>query len=88
MDSGSPDRVEFGVSTPCGAVSTPGSLLGTTVFVPVLLELSMHRRICGAGMGPYPPRAALAHAGCMWLDESPFGTNLKPTASGMDLANG
>ena len=48
------------VSTPCGVVSTRG----TTVFVPVSLELSIYRRICDAGTGPYPPRVALA----VWLE--------------------
>ena len=33
---------------------------GNTVFVPGLLEFYMHGRISDPGMGPYPPRAALA----------------------------
>ena len=45
-----------GVSTPCGAVSTPP----TTVFAPGLLELYRYRRISDPEMGPCPPRVALA----------------------------
>ena len=45
-----------GVSTQCGAVSTRE----TIIFVAGLLELYMHGRIHAAGMGPYPPRVALA----------------------------
>ena len=38
-----------GVSTPCGAVSTGG----TIVFVPDVLELQKYGRISHPGMGPY-----------------------------------
>ena len=44
------------VSTPCGAVSTPG----ICVVVPALLELSMYGRISDSGIGTYPSRRALA----------------------------
>ena len=50
------DEPPVGGSTPCGAVST----LGTTVFVPGLLELSMYGRIPSPGMGSYLPRVVLA----------------------------
>ena len=46
---------QIGDSTPCGEVST----LGTIVFVPGLFELETYRRIHDLGMASYPPRVAL-----------------------------
>ena len=62
----------FGVSTPCGTVSTGG----VSVFVPGLLELQRYGRIYDPGMRPYllrvrrdlevVPKATLA---ARWLHE-------------------
>ena len=49
-------ELQVGVSTPSGAVSVRGVI----VFVPGLLELSLHGRISDPGMGRYPHRMALA----------------------------
>ena len=48
-------------STRCGDVSTRG----TTVVVPVFLELQICGRIPDPGMGSYPTWVTLAHAGSM-----------------------
>ena len=47
---------QLGVSTPSGAVST----MGTSVFIPGLLKLSLYGRISDPGMGSYPPWMAMA----------------------------
>ena len=54
--------LRVGVYTPCGAMLTRG----ITVFVPGLLDLYMYARINDAGMGPYPPRVALALRTPVW----------------------
>ena len=45
-----------GVPTPCGAVSTRGTIF----FVLGWLELKIYGRISDLGTEPYPPRAVLA----------------------------
>lgn len=48
---------EWGFNTV--AVSTPG----IPIFVPGVLGLNMYERSSDPGMGPYPSRVALGHAG-------------------------